>query len=436
VSGLLDRMAKALAGSPLADALGTAAERFAERRGGDDAAADLDEGVLRGLARVVATQPDTAIYLSNRPEWLEIAAGLAQRGLAARAEEIAGEELEILDLDLESALDALRLRRRDEMALAACADLGELAPFDAVSDSLSRLAESTARTALALAQREVSGPDLGGDFAVVGMGKVAGREFTYHSDLDLIFLFRGGTDEIDRATRIGQRMIAYLTTQTGAGVAYAVDTRLRPSGQQGMLVTSFEGYERYQTEQAATWEHLAMLRARPIAGAIGEAAERLARVRKRVLPAAQPPWSELAELRQRVVAERAAGDDGVRALKTGPGGLMDVDFCAGGGLLERGATPYPDPPGVPAMLEAAAGPEAAAGLLADYALLRRVEARARWVAGRGLEELPAELEVIAELVEAGLTGAGLRKRVAELRTRIREAYDRVIAAGTIAALKG
>ena len=266
------------------------------------------------------------------------------------------------------------------------------------------------------------------------MGKVAGREFTYHSDLDLIFLFRGDTEEIHRATRIGQRLIAYLTTQTGAGIAYAVDTRLRPSGQQGMLVTSFDGYERYQTGQAATWEHLAMLRARPIAGAVGEAAERLEHVRARVLPAPESPWPELARLRQRVVDERAARDDGVRFFKTGAGGLMDVDFCAGGGVLERGARPYPALPSVAAMLEAAAGPKAPAALLADYAWLRRVEARARWVSGRGLEELPDELGAVAELVEPGLGPEGLRERVRDARARIREVYARVVAAESIGAL--
>jgi len=163
LSALLQRLSEALAGGALAGGLGAGAERFAEHREGD--APELDERVLRGVARLLATQPETAAYLSNRPGWLTSAAGLAASGLAERAEAFAGEDLEILELDLESALDALRLRRRDEMALAACADLADLAPFDAISEFLSRLAESTARAALALAQREVSGPDLGGDFA-------------------------------------------------------------------------------------------------------------------------------------------------------------------------------------------------------------------------------------------------------------------------------
>jgi glutamate-ammonia-ligase adenylyltransferase len=213
-----------------------------------------------------------------------------------------------------------------------------------------------------------------------------------------------------------------------------VDTRLRPSGQQGMLVASFAGYERYQTRDAATWEHLAMLRARPIAGAIDAAAERLGAVRAHVLPHGASPWKELADLRARVIAERARGDDGASAFKTGAGGLMDADFVAGGGLLERGARVFPELPSVAAMLAAIGGRDFGAALLADYQGLRQVEACARWVAGRAVERLPDALAEVAELVEPGLAPDALRERVAAARVRIRAVYERVIAQESIAAV--
>lgn len=177
-----------------------------------------------------------------------------------------------------------------------------------------------------------------------------------------------------------------------------------------------------------------MLRARPIAGATLPAAERLRAVRARVLPHPKSPWRELAELRQRVIDERARGDDGVAAFKTGAGGLMDVDFVAGGGLLERGARRYPDPPSVAAMLAATGGAKSSAALLADYHWLRRVEACARWVAGRSVERLPHELAPVAELVESGLGPEDLREQVAAARRRIRASYDRVVARESIATL--
>jgi glutamate-ammonia-ligase adenylyltransferase len=434
VSGLARRFAEALAGTPLDAARAPGSARFAELRGNDAAAQRLSPDALRGLARVVASQPDLASFLSHRPAWLERLAELGPDTLAQRGAELAHANTALTELDLEGALDALRLRRREEMALAACAHLGEVVPFEAVSEYLSLVAEATTRDALDLARRHVRGPDPGDEFAVIGMGKIAGREFTYHSDLDLIFLFSGAA--IDRASRLGQRLIAFLTTMTGAGVAYEVDTRLRPSGQQGMLVASFDGFERYQTAEAATWEHLAMVRARPIAGATGPAAERLHAVRAHVLPHPQSPWSELAELRQRVIDERARGDDGATAFKTGAGGLMDVDFLAGGGLLERGTRAFPELPSVPAMLGAAGVDGAAAPLLSDYQFLRRVEACTRWAAGRAVERLPAELEVLAELVRSGSGPEELRGEIAAARRRIRAGYDVVLAGGSIAAIGG
>lgn len=431
---LATRLRDALAGTPFAGELPAALDTFAERRGGDDAARALDGPALRGLARLLATRPRMATFLSNRPDWLERVAALGPTTLSARAATLAADGPPILALDLEAALDALRLRRREEMALAACADLAGLVPFEAVSDFLSMLAETTAQIALALARRDLPGPDVDEAFAVIGMGKIAGREFTYHSDLDLIFLYRGGSSQIDRATRIAQRLVSSLTTMTGAGVAYEVDTRLRPSGQQGMLVASFEGYERYQIEQAATWEHLAMLRARPIAGAVEDAASRLEHVRRSVVPCAKSPWPDLADLRARVVTERAVEPDGVAAFKTGPGGLMDVDFLAGGGVLERGAHPFPELPSIAAMLRAAVDESAAEALLADYRDLRRVEAATRWMVGRGVEALPADLSAVAEIVLPGRDPDALRELVRATRVRIRAAYDRVVAADSIAAL--
>lgn len=429
MSALLGQVQGALAGTPLAS-LSPAARTLAER---EDAPA-LEDRVAVGLARAIASQPETAGFLSHRRAFLSRLAELPADPLEARAAGFEADAERILALDLEDALDALRLRRREEMAFAACLDLGALEPFAAVSAYLSRLAESTLDIALDLARRETSG-DAGDDFAVLGMGKLAGRELTYHSDLDLIFLYRGGPEHITRASRIGQRLIAYLTTMTGAGVAYEVDTRLRPSGRQGMLVTSFEAFEQYQLKTAAVWEHLAQLRGRVVAGP-PETRAVLHRVHAHILGSHASPWPALAEMRQQVEAERGEVS-GATAVKTGAGGLMDVDFLAGGGLLERGSDRFPAVPDVPSMLRACVEGGAVEQLLDDYALLRRVEARMRWVAGRGIEVLGGDAagDVVAELVEPGLAGDDLRARIEAARKRIRSAWDAVQEAGSIAALE-
>jgi glutamine synthetase adenylyltransferase len=222
---------------------------------------------------------------------------------------------------------------------------------------------------------------------------------------------------------------------TGAGVAYAVDTRLRPSGRQGMLVTSFEAFERYQRSDAETWEHLAQLRGRVVAGSLA-AAEVLARVHAHILQRRSAAWTELAALRERVRTERVDDAKGALAFKTGGGGLMDVDFLAGGGLLERGTPDFPELPSVPAMLCACASGPKVRRLLAEYRFLRVVEARARWVAGRGVEAFAPDHAgaLIAELVEPGLARDALTQRVVEAKQRIRALYETVIEAGSLSAL--
>ncbi len=434
-AGLADGLRDALAGSPLAGRIDAAAEPLAERRGADAAARRLAGGVLAGLARVVATRPEVAGFLSHRPALLARIADAGPGTLAARGRELEGEDAFAQGSeDLEQALDGLRLLRREEVCLAAALDLGGVVPFDELSTFLSILAEAIARRALALALRGRRGEPA---LAVIGLGKIAGREFTYHSDLDLVFLHPGGAEALADASRTAQRMIAYLTTMTGAGVAYAVDTRLRPSGRQGTLVTSLEAFERYQTEQAQTWEHLALLRSRAIAGQRREGQALLDRVRARLLRAHAAPWATLAELRKRVHAERARDSGASAAIKTGPGGLMDVDFLAEGGLLERGPERCPALPSIPALLRAALREPRSLALERDYAWLRLVESRARWLAGRSVEVVdlcePAGA-IAADLALPGLGAEELAARIAAARQRIAATFDAVAAAGTIEAL--
>jgi len=413
------------------------ASGFLERRSDDAAARALDGPVLRGLARVLASQSEAAAFLSHRPDLLERIAHADADTLATRSHELEAESEQMPMDDLESSLDELRVLRREETCLAACLDLGGVVGFEAASAFLSLVAETITQRALALARHSVD-PSLPEQaFAVLGMGKIAGREFTYHSDLDLIFLYEGGPEDVARVSRIGQRLISYLSTMTGAGVAYAVDTRLRPSGQQGMLVTTYAGFDQYQCERAQTWEHLALLRARAIAGGVGRAQEVLDHVRRTVIRGGSEPWPYLARLRARVEAERARSSENTIPIKTGRGGLMDIDFLAGGGVLECGAQRMPELPSVPAMLRAVVAGQRVEQLLADYLTLRIVEARCRWLHGRAVESLEIAGEgvaLVAELIEPELRPEALLERIAGVRERVRAAYDDVIAARAIGAL--
>ncbi|MFQ5416650.1 MAG: hypothetical protein ACE5FL_06305 [Myxococcota bacterium] len=431
------RLEDAVSGSVLEKLLPASGAPFFERRCGDEAAGRVDGAVLRGLARLLSSQPKAAGFLGHRPRLLERIADAGEDTLAQRASELADEQVPTDCDDLEARLDELRILRREETCLAACLDLGGVVPFEAVSEFLSVVAETVTRRALALARHKIA-PDLPEPaLSVIGMGKIAGREFTYHSDLDLIFLYQGEIGDIAQVSRVGQRTISYLATMTGAGMAYAVDTRLRPSGQQGMLVTSFDGFERYQRDNAQTWEHLALVRARAIAGEIEAARGLLDRVRGAVIGNGLQPWPYLVDMRSRVQSERGAESAGALPIKTGRGGLMDVDFLAAGGVLERSASHVPRLPSVPAMLRSTVPGEPAEALLRDYMTLRVVEARCRWLRGHAIEALETGEDivgVVAELVEPGLSGDGLLDRVAALRERVRAAFDRTAAAGSIAAI--
>lgn len=438
---LARRIRDALAGTPFAGGLAPGADLFLERRAGDAAAGALAGGALRGVARVLATETETARLLARRPHLLERVAAARPGALEARAHELGPASAAPEDAPLEDVLDALRLFRREETAFAACLDLGGLESFDAVSAFLSRVAEAVVERALATARIEAARGRAGlaeRPFAVIGMGKIAGREFTYHSDLDLLFLYGNGAEQIEGASRTAQRLTSYLTTPTGAGVAYKVDTRLRPSGHQGTLVTSLAGFESYQRREAETWEHLAIMRARAIAGDVDAAGPVLERTRAAVLARAAPPWEYVADLRGRVLRERGEEKGSRIAFKAGRGGLMDLEFLAAGALLERARDAAPPAfPSVPAMLAAAGHPEAERRLLSAYALLRTVEARARWTAGRPVEHLRGEereLSAIAELVEPGLDPEALRERMDAARRTLAAAFEAVVEAGSIDAL--
>ena len=172
--------------------------------------------------------------------------------------------------------------------------------------------------------------------AVVAMGKLGGRELSAGSDLDLVFLHDGPLDQEsdgDRALggnhyfiRLSQRLIAALTTKTAAGGLFEVDMRLRPSGNKGPVASSLEGFRKYHAESSWTWEHMALTRARVIAGS-PELAERIKRDIQAVLCQPRDPKAlrvSVADMRQRMEAGHAATSPW--QLKHWRGGLVDAEF--------------------------------------------------------------------------------------------------------------
>lgn len=251
------------------------------------------------------------------------------------------------DDDLEAQMEALRRFQRASVFRVALADLNDVLPLMKISDRLTELAEIVLQKAFELGQLQLAVkhglPRAGAgsesaDFCIIGYGKLGGLELGYGSDLDIVFVYEDGHDgcsdgdqSLDNSvyfTRLAQRIVHMLSTQTRAGRLYEVDTRLRPSGKSGLLVSEISAFEKYQFEEAWTWEHQALLRARWVAGsaALGgkfEAVRRrvLARPRRRQTLAA-----DIVEMRERMRSELDTGGAGRFDLKQGRGGITDIEF--------------------------------------------------------------------------------------------------------------
>jgi glutamate-ammonia-ligase adenylyltransferase len=244
--------------------------------------------------------------------------------------------------DLETALDTLRRFRHEEFLRIGVHDIEGSLGADEVERQLSDLAEVCLEAALALGRRETlaragipAEPPVDA-LVVLGMGKLGGAELNYASDLDLIFIYEADPPEWwegrlgphELFTRIAQRAISALQTPTREGIAYRIDTRLRPSGNQGPLVSSLDSFAAYHATSAQVWERQALIKARPIAGPAALRAE-LARVVDRFVYGrglARAEVEEIARMRGRIERERGGGDEREVRIKTGRGGLVDVEF--------------------------------------------------------------------------------------------------------------
>jgi glutamate-ammonia-ligase adenylyltransferase len=252
--------------------------------------------------------------------------------------------------DSEQRIETLAQFQRAMIFRIAVADFGGSLPIMKVSDRLTELAELVLNSALDVAWSDVSsrhgepwfdadvGPRRAG-FGIIAYGKLGGMELSYGSDLDLVFLHdsqgsgqqTNGERSIENSVffaRLVRRLVHFLTTQTGSGVLYKVDTRLRPDGQSGLLVTSVEAFERYQEANAWTWEHQALLRSRPVAGSATVARD-FERVRSDTLRhriRRDELLHDVLTMRRRMRKQLDQTTAELFDLKQGKGGIGDIEF--------------------------------------------------------------------------------------------------------------
>uniref|UniRef100_UPI00356A7D08 bifunctional [glutamate--ammonia ligase]-adenylyl-L-tyrosine phosphorylase/[glutamate--ammonia-ligase] adenylyltransferase n=1 Tax=Marinobacter sp. TaxID=50741 RepID=UPI00356A7D08 len=247
-------------------------------------------GARTQLVRLCSESPWIASQLAETPllldELLNAESLYSPPAKTELQDDLRQQMLRIPFEDLEEQMENLRHFKKAHILRVAASEIRETLPLMKVSDYLTWIAEVVLDHVVDVAfanlvsrhgyPRRKDGSACDTDFAIVGYGKLGGIELGYTSDLDLVFIHDAdpeqstdGEKSIDNAvfyTRLGQRIVHILNTQTPSGQLYEVDMRLRPSGSSGLLVSTLTAFEKYQRNDAWTWEHQALARARGVAG--------------------------------------------------------------------------------------------------------------------------------------------------------------------------
>lgn len=336
---------------------------------------------------------------------------------------------------MEEKIEILRIFPREARPEIERRDLSGELPLTDLFSELTDLAEAVLRGSHVLSAEAMAraGFKTRGPFAVVGMGKFGGRELTYRSDLDIVFFYEDPADQ-EQDTRLAARIISALTLLTQNGPAYPIDTTLRPSGNAGTLVTSLSSFQEYHHSVGRTWERQALIKARPIVG------PKTFRSRLQALfheisfrrCDAAATAAECHHLRQRMECEIARERPGLYNLKTGYGGIVDIEFAAQYLQLLHGLEhPKLRNPNTIFALRSLreAGflePPLAEELEKAYLFLRGIETRLRLHLDQPTDELVEGAEWLPELERRFFGGEPLIPRYLEIRKKIRSIYEKVL----------
>lgn len=326
--------------------------------------------VLLRLVQMVSASPWISQELTHYPVLLDEFLAAALNVLPNREELSSSLRQELLRIDrddVEAQMRVLRLFKKSHVLQVAASDILAERPLMKVSDALTDIAEVVLESVLQLAlaplvarhgwplcasngqaQAERASAEHP-QFAIIGYGKLGGLEMGYGSDLDLVFLHnideQADTDGekplsgFQFCARLAQKIMTLLSTQTLDGRVYEVDTRLRPSGQSGLLVSSLSSFELYQKKSAWLWEHQALARARSVAGdrSVRDEFEKI-RLNILTLPRDEEVVrTEVSAMRKKMQdhlgSSKTLQENGFFHLKQDAGGIVDIEFMAQYGVL-------------------------------------------------------------------------------------------------------
>jgi len=310
-------------------------------------------GALKHLISLCAASPMIASQLARYPllldELLDPNTLYQPTAMDAYRDELRQYLLRVPEEDEEQQLEALRQFKQAQLLRVAAADIAGTLPVMKVSDHLTWLAEAMIDAVVQQAWTQMVArfgqpthlrDREGRGFAVVGYGKLGGWELGYSSDLDLVFLhdcpadvMTDGEREIDGRQfylRLAQRIMHLFSTRTSSGILYEVDARLRPSGAAGMLVTTADAFADYQQNEAWTWEHQALVRARVVYGD-PQLKSRFDEIRRAILMTprdGEKLQTEVREMREKMRAHLGNKHRERFDLKADAGGITDIEFIA------------------------------------------------------------------------------------------------------------
>jgi len=304
------------------------------------------------LLRLLGAARWPARYLLKHPGVIDELAGdafLSERFSAADFERDMDERRAALartgEDDDEALLDLLRRAHHAEVMRTLARDIEGRLVVEQVADDLSALADSVLRLTTRwcwdrLKQRHAQTPH----FAIIGYGKLGGKELGYGSDLDIVFVYEDAHEDAPEVyPAFVRKLINWLTTKTGEGDLFEIDTALRPNGNSGLLITTFDAYANYQQNRGSntawTWEHQAMTRARFVMGEPSLEA-RFDAVRQAVITAPRDVAAlsaEIVTMRDKVRAAHPVRDGGFD-LKHSPGGMVDAEFAVQHLVLSQSAS--------------------------------------------------------------------------------------------------
>jgi glutamate-ammonia-ligase adenylyltransferase len=400
----------------------------------------LDEqpAIVRLLASIFGASTYLARLLVDSPELIDLLVELGQSTPTRTVSQVRADldaKLATVDrTDPEAIWSAVAEVKAGHVLRVGLADFaGALDPL-AVCVELTAIAEACLQTALAIVESQM--PKRVGALAVLALGKLGGRELGYAADLDVVFVY--DTDDDDAVvyySRLAQRLLGALRQRTPRGRLYEVDTRLRPSGSQGLLVSSLAAFRRYHEKESRLWEHQALVKLRPVAGDAALGAE-VAKVAQQTIYGAPHAAAQVAEairsMRDKI--ERELG--GKYDLKVGAGGVIDVEFAAQFLQLVHGhahaalrTTSTSE-----ALRAAATLGIAPAGLVElldqGYQFMRGIEHRLRVVHDQPIHRLPEAHDELDRLARrAGFpNGATLLEHVERWQHDIRAAYRQLLGA--------